>query len=402
MSAAVSSANSLGLSDPERQNMVDRAKGLVPALRERAVQADRDRAIPEITHREFKDAGFYRIHQPARFGGREWDISIMVHVASELGRACGSSAWVFTNLAVQSWFVGMHDPKAQEDVWGDNPEALVVSSFPAKGGTTRAADGGIVVDGLWSFSSGVDFADWNHLQVFVPQGEEPPEHRMALVPKSDFEIEDDWFVSGLAGTGSRSVRVREVFVPDHRTLPSRLIMGGPSPGSVVNDAPLYRMPPLTVGTKVFTGPALGIARGALEVIEDEMRERKSVGGVAMAELPTVQLRVAEAGAEIEAARALLLKDCADALSIAEAGGVPDLGQRGQWRVNNAFAAQLCLRAVERLQPITGARGLDPDSPFQRAWRDIHAATLQITSAWDVQAVNGGRIRFGLPSLDPRV
>jgi alkylation response protein AidB-like acyl-CoA dehydrogenase len=159
---------------------------------------------------------------------------------------------------------------------------------------------------------------------------------------------------------------------------------------------------MTIGTKVFGGPALGIARGALEDMTNEMRTRKNVVGLAMSEMPTVQVRIAEAGAEIEAAWALLIRDSLDAIAIAGRGKVPEIDQRARWRLNNAFAGQLCLRAVERLHPLVGARGLDADSPFQRAWRDIHAAVLQITMSWDIQSVNAGRIRFGLQSLDPRV
>ena len=122
----------------------------------------------------------------------------------------------------------------------------------------------------------------------------------------------------------------------------------------------------------------------------------------MAELPTAQARISEAGAEIEAAEALLLKDCADAMAIAEAGEVPEIDDRARWRRNNAFAVQLCVRALERLNPLVGARGLTPENDFLRMFRDVHAASLQITVAWDIQAVNAGRIRFGLPSLDPRV
>ena len=122
----------------------------------------------------------------------------------------------------------------------------------------------------------------------------------------------------------------------------------------------------------------------------------------MADLPTAQVRISEAGAEIDAAEALLLKDCSDAMAMAETGRVPAVGDRARWRRNNAFAVQLCLRAVERLHPLVGARGLTPGNHFLRMFADAHAASLQITVAWDIQAVNAGRIRFGLPSLDPRV
>ena len=375
---------------------------MVPALRQRALEADRNRGIPVETHQAFAAAGFYKLFQPARHGGYEMPLGMMVEVAGELGRGCGSSAWIFSNLAVQSWIIGMHQPAAQDDVWGPNPDALAASSFPLKGGTGRRVDGGLILNGGWSFASGIDFANWENLQVFIPKEQGPPDHRFVLVPKQDFTIEDDWFVTGLSGTASKSIVLRDVFVPEHRVLDTQLITGGLSPGSAVNPNPLYRVPVWSVGTKVFSGPALGIARGALELIEDELSGRVSVGAVNMSDIPTVQVRIAEAGAEIDCAEAVLLKDCDDAMRIAASSDRPSLAQRARWRRNNAFAGQLCLRAVERLHPLVGARGLDRDSLFQLAWRDVHAAVSQITMAWDIQAVNAGRVQFGLPSLDPRL
>lgn len=387
-----------------QQSMIERARAMIPELLQRARKAEQDRAVPRETFEMFSDEGFFRIHQPERYGGLGWDIGMMVRLGAELGQGCGSSCWIFSNLAVQNWILGMNNPEAQEDVWGDNPAALIASSFPAKGGKVERIEGGLIANGLWSFASGVDFADWNNMQVFVPpeNGEGPPEHRFALVPKSDYQIVDDWFSPGLAGTGSRSINLDNVFIPEHRTIPSTKLMGGPSPGSEINPGALYRVPPLTLGTKVFASPALGIAKGGLALLEAELGARNTVGNAPMAELPTVQMRIAEAGAEIDAAEALLLKDSADAMAIAEAGGVPVIDDRARWRRNNAFAVQLCVRALERLNPLVGARGLTPENDFLRMFRDVHAASLQITVAWDIQSVNAGRIRFGLPSLDPRV
>ena len=388
----------------EQTAMIADAQAMVPTLLERARKAEEDRAVPRETFDEFTEKGFFRIHQPEKFGGFGWDISMMVRLGAELGQGCGSSCWIFSNLAVQNWILGMNNPEAQDAVWGEKPTALVASSFPAKGGKVERTDGGLIANGLWSFASGVDFADWNNMQVFVPPegGEGPPEHRFALVPKDDYDVVDDWYSPGLAGTGSRTIKLDNVFIPEHMTIPSTKLMGGPSPGSVINSGALYRVPPLTLGTKVFASPALGIAKGGLKMIEDDLSGRNTVGNAPMAELPTAQARISEAGAEIEAAEALLLKDCADAMEIAEAGGVPEINDRARWRRNNAFAVQLCVKALERLNPLVGARGLTPENDFLRMFRDVHAASLQITVAWDIQAVNAGRIRFGLPSLDPRV
>ena len=282
------------------------------------------------------------------------------------------------------------------------PSALAASSFPTQGGAGRYVDGGIVLNGIWSFASGIDFVDWENLQVFIPKENGPPDHRFVLAHKSQFTVKDDWFVMGLSGTGSKSIVFKDAFVPEHRVLNTQLIGGGPSPGSAANPSALYKVPPWSVGTKVFSGVALGIARGALELMLEEMGTRLSVGKVKMSELPTVQMRVAEASAEIDAAAALLLKDCDDAMAVAETDEKPPLERRATWRLNNAFAGQLCLRAIERLHPLIGARGLGQDSLFLLAFRDIHAAVSQITMAWDIQTVNAGRIMFGLPSLDPRL
>jgi alkylation response protein AidB-like acyl-CoA dehydrogenase len=118
------------LSRPTREQILESARMMVPVLRERALKAERDRLIPVDTHRAFQEAGFYKLFQPGRYGGYEMPIGMMVEVASELGRGCGSSTWIFTNLAVQNWIIGMHQPQAQEEMWGNNPDALAASSFP--------------------------------------------------------------------------------------------------------------------------------------------------------------------------------------------------------------------------------------------------------------------------------
>ena len=225
-----------------RDDFIESARALVPALRERAAKAEADRRIPEATHQAFVETHLYRMFQPKRFGGHEMDLALMVDVAAELGRGCGSSAWNLTNIAVQSWIQGMHVPEVQEEIWGDHPEALVASAFPGKGSSVKKVDGGMVVDGLWSFGSGVDVADWNNMQIFLAQDGGPPNHYFGLVPRSDFEIVDDWFPTGLAATGSRSIKLSEVFIPDRRLQFTSNIKGGESPGSRINPSTLYKLP----------------------------------------------------------------------------------------------------------------------------------------------------------------
>ena len=385
-----------------REAFIESARELVPALRDRAEAAEANRRLPDETHQDFVDAGFYRLFQPGRYGGYELDFGLMIDVAAEIGRGCGSSCWIFTNLASQSWINGMHDPRAQEDLWGENDGALIASAFPAMKPSVQPVEGGFVVGGTWSFSSGIDFADWINIQFFVPRADGPPIHCFALVPKSDYEVIDDWFVTGLAATGSRSLRLEEVFIPAHRVQNTANIRGGPSPGSAINPGPLYRLPLFSIGVKLFSGTAIGIARGAVELIEDNMRQRTSSLGINLAEQQTVHVRIAESAAEIDAAWALMQRDCADAMRLSAAEIEPTLDQRVTWRRNDAFAGQLSVRAVERLYNLTGGRGLSATSPFQRAWRDVHASIQQIFMSWDLNAVNYGKVRLGLELTDVRL
>lgn len=386
----------------QRESLTAKAAAMVPALLERQKEADALRRIPDSTHRDFLEAGLYRIFQPRRYGGMECENRAIIDIAGELGRGCGSSAWIFTNLVAQSLVLSMNCREAQDDVWGANPEALIASGLSVSGGTATPVEDGIVLDGLWSFSSGVDFADWLHLQVFVPREEGPPEPRFALIPKGSFEVVDDWNATGLLATGSKSVRLNEVFVPNYRTVAAGVLSGGKGLSRDINSAPLYQISIWSAGTQIFSAPAVGIARGALDYVENEFKDRVGVVGVKLAELPTAQARVAEANAEIDAAKALLIQVSEEATDFAERDVHPELEQRARWRLNNAYATQLSIRAVERLYPLLGARGLDAANPFMRAWRDVHAVGQQITQAWDMQATNAGRIRFGLPSVDPRL
>ena len=361
------------------------------------------RTLPEATKQELVDGGFYRIFQPERYGGYEFDFVALLKLSAVFGRGCGSTAWVFANLAEHNRMNGMRHPQAQEELWADDKDATVSAAFPAEGASFTPVDDGVVLDGEWGFASGIDAATWNDFTIFLPRGgDAPPEHHFAMVPVSDIEIVDDWYVTGLCGTGSKSLRLHELFVPAHRLISSEQCRGGPTEGSAVNPGPLYRTPVYALGGKIFSSCALGIAQGALALITDDLAGRVGISHRKIADQPTAQTRIAEADAEITAAGALLEQDCIETMIFARAGEVPPLVRRMTWRRNDAYAAKLCVGAVERLHTLTGARRLSDRDLFQRAWRDIHAATSQIQLNWDAQSVNFGRVAFGMEPLDPRV
>ncbi len=385
-----------------REELVGRAREMVPVLRARAGEAERARRMPGETQRDFLDAGFYKIYRPKRFGGYEMEVGALVDVAAEVARGCGSSAWILSNVAGHEKGNGMRDPRAQEEVHAAGPEALTCACFPGKDAKTETVDGGVVLDGTWNFASGVDQASWNDFNIFLPREGTYPEHFFALVPKSDYEVIDDWYVTGLAATGSRSCRVSKVFVPAHRMQASETCKGGPTVGSEYNPAPIYKAPIWALGGKMFVSPLMGLAQGALDLTLENLGARRSITGADLGGQPTVHLRVAEADAAIDTARAVVDRDCRSAMHYARRGERPPTEERVRWRRNDAFAARLCIDAVEKLYQLAGARRLGTDDPFQRVWRDAHAAAAQITLAWDLQALNAGRVAFGLPPNDPRI
>src|SRR6202000_1123268 len=221
--------------------MATRAKGLIPQLRERAAKTEELRRLPPETERDLHDAGLFRIVQPKRGGGSEFDYVALVDCAHAIGRADASVAWNLANLASHHWMLGMFDKRAQDLVWNKDANALIASSFIFPAGRARKVDGGYVLRGSWPFSSGVDACEWNMLASVVSSDDEADgiQYRIFLLHKSDYRILDTWNVTGLRGTGSSDVEVKDAFVAEHMTVAVGDLAGGTTPGSKVNPNPLY-------------------------------------------------------------------------------------------------------------------------------------------------------------------
>jgi len=233
-------------------------------------------------------------------------------------------------------------------------------------------------------------------------GDGPPEPYLALVPLAECTIEDTWYASGLAATGSNDVVVEDLVVPAHRLLGFMEIRGGPSPGSAVNPGFLYQLPMYGMFSFNLVGCAIGAARGAIEALIERIRDRDSITGARIAELASVQLRVAESQSEIDAATALMLRNLDEINRLGRSGEMQSLDDRVRYRRDNAFAAQLSTRAVDRIYPLLGGAGLASDDPIQRAWRDVHAIAQHIALIWDLQGGLWGAVALGQPCSDPRI
>jgi 3-hydroxy-9,10-secoandrosta-1,3,5(10)-triene-9,17-dione monooxygenase len=188
---------------PSPDDLVTRAESLIPFLRKRAGDADRSGEFSPEAIRQLREAGFFRILQPARFGGYGLDPATLWSVTRQLGRGCGCTAFIISQLAVHSWIVGMFEASAQAEVFKDAGDAIVsnLSVGVRRQMKGTMTDGGHVVSGVWDFASGIDFADWVIAAVRVPNADGIMEERIALVPRQEFAVEQDsWTMVGTRAT----------------------------------------------------------------------------------------------------------------------------------------------------------------------------------------------------------
>jgi alkylation response protein AidB-like acyl-CoA dehydrogenase len=380
-----------------REALLARARALVPILRERAVETEQLRRLPDETLRDFREAGLIGLMKPQKFGGPEVRMDLAMEVTAELARGDGSAAWVWVILTCHDPLAAFFPERAQEEFWAD-PEALMASSF-APTGKAEPVDGGYRLSGRWSYCSGIDAAGWVMLGAVTGMTGPVPQMAYLLVPRGDFTVIDDWHVVGLRGTGSKSAVVDGAFVPAHRALNLADAAGGTAPGGKVHPSPLYRTPMMAFFPFFIASPAAGIARGGLEAFIAEMNERQMATGGAMAKLPTVWLRIAEASALIDAADLLYKRSLRETMDLILAGETLSLEHRARSRRDQTYAIVLAKRAIELLVAVEGARGLRQDHPVQRAWRDLQAVSAHLVAGWDAPALTYGGVVLGEAPLN---
>jgi 3-hydroxy-9,10-secoandrosta-1,3,5(10)-triene-9,17-dione monooxygenase len=380
--------------------MIARAEALIPRLRDRASRTEELRRLPPETERDLHESGLFRIVQPKRVGGSEFDYVALVDCADAIGQADASVAWNLANLASHQWMLGMFDKRAQDLVWNKDANVLIASSFIFPAGRARKVDGGYVLRGSWPFSSGVDSCEWNMLASVVSSDDEADgiEYRIFLVNKNDYKINDTWNAAGLRGTGSNDVEVKDAYVAEPMTVAVNDLAGGPTPGSTVNPNALYALPVFSLFPYVLSGVALGNAQACLDDYVEVARHRASTYNRAkLGDLQSTQIKIAEASAKIDAARLIMRSTCIEVMADARRGYVPDVAAKTKLRRDGAFAVNLCTEAVSLLFSASGARGLFTNAALQRQFRDAHAINSHLAFNFDAAGTNFGRVALGLPS-----
>jgi len=365
------------MAESNQQAVIAGVTDLLPALRQRAQEAEDSRMLPAESVKALAETGFFRLLQPKSAGGLEADPVTFFTAVRLIASACGSTGWVSSVVGVHPWQLALFPPQAQADVWGADPGTRMSSSY-APTGKAKLVPGGYELNGRWSFSSGCDHATWVLLGGIVTNDDgQPVDFCTFLVPAADYVIDDVWDTVGLRGTGSNDIVVENVFVPAHHALSFTDVTKCRCPGHEVNSGPLYRIPFGSIFSYAITTPIIGMATGAYQahVEYQQRRVRASYVGQKSADDPFAQVRVAEAAALIDVAWLALERDMTELMGHANAGEKIPLPLRLRVRRDQVTGTGQAIRAVDLLFENSGGRALKMGTPIQRFWRDAHAGRV---------------------------
>lgn len=383
------------------EEILGKVRDLLPALRDRAQEAEELRRVPPESVKGLQETGFFRLLQPVRHGGFEAHPLTFYTAVKHIASACGSTGWVASVLGVHPWHVGLFDSRAQDEVWAEDQDVRISSSYAPVGRATPV-EGGFRFSGKWSFSSGCDHATWVLLGGLVMNDEgKPVDFRTFLLPISDYTINDVWDTVGLRGTGSNDIMVQDAFVPEHRTLSMMHTARCICPGQDVNPGPLFRMPYGTIHPYAITAPMIGMAVGAYETHVGATRERirSAYMGEKSSEDPFAQVRIALAANDIDCAWLLLERDINEEMAHAVAGTKIPVETRLRARGDQVLGSAKAISAIDRLFESAGGKAIDNGLALPRFWRDAHAARVHAANDPERALVMYGKGELGIQVRD---
>lgn len=355
-----------------REELVKRAAGLRPLLRECAARGDAERVVPQEVVDALAEAGVFRLLTPRRFGGYETDLRTLTEVSEALGEADGSAAWVGMIISVTNWLACLFPDQAQEDVFGADPDARV-TGVAAPTGAAERVPGGWRVTGRWLYNSGAPYATWAAVGALLKDSDgSVRDQALMLIPASELAVEDTWHMAGMRGTAGNTLAGRDVFVPEHRVLSVTAAAEGAYPRSDRDEA-LYGAAFGPMLLLCLVGPLLGLGRAALDTVVEAAGTKPLAFTVhgRQADSIGVQTQIAQAALQLETARLLTYQ----AVDEVDRGVVGPLAYatRAHIRARTGYAAQQVVEAINTLLNAHGSAAFADDSPLQRIWRDANTA-----------------------------
>jgi len=383
--------------------LLERIEAILPTIAANAGKAEELRTVPDENIRLLKETGFTRAFQPKKYGGEEISLPEFCECVATLAGACASTAWAGSLLNTHQHQLALFSAQAQADVWGEDPLATVSSSV-APFGKIEEVDGGVMLSGDMTWSSGCDHAEWA-IMGFLRAGSAvnpAPHTHFAIVPRSEYEIIDDWYACAMKGSGTKTLKIRDVFVPNYRIESAQALMEGKSSGyGLYPDSEIFFAAYRPYFACGFAAIGLGIAERMIDWFVDRSKTR--VRAYTLAEVGKdvpAYMRLAESRHQVNAARALLEKDWNDLATQCRKQVLQSPGQLANWRTNQAYAVKMCIEAVDRLFESSGANAWFNDNEAQRLFRDSHMTAAHAYTDYDVCKQIYGRHLIGLEP-DPR-
>ncbi|MFP3550790.1 acyl-CoA dehydrogenase family protein [Paraburkholderia sp. SIMBA_049] len=384
---------------PASETLIERARAMIPMLRELGPEHDSAKRISDDVARRLREAGFFRICQSKENGGYGLRPSVLWRVCREIGRGDSATAWVLGLAGLHPWMAGMFGERAQDEVFAGGRDAVVLS---LTGNVGRGVDASLsgdyyVLDGKWTYASGIDVADWAALLVDVPTAESQRELRLLLVPKDSFRIDhSSWNVFGMKGTGSKDVYLENERVPLYRSVKWTDIQKIEYPGRVRNKGPLYSVPHTSLFVMSVAGAIVSVAHGLLDIYAETVKKRIPAGlSAPQTEDRFTLAELGKAAAKIEGAFNILMHDVDEMWDCAEAGKQFTQTQRARYRTDGAVICDMALAAADDLVRNLGG-SLMPLGPAERYFRDLHSMASHFLMQVNPSAELYGRVLLGLP------
>jgi len=367
---------------PTAAELVERARELAPLIRKHAAAGEANRRVEEEVIAATAKAGLMRVCTPKRYGGWEMNTRAMLDVSSAVAEADGATGWVVNLNNICCWLTSLLPVKAQDEVFGADPDARV-SGVLTPSATTTKVDGGYRISGAWHYNSGGWHSQWALLGFpIVNEAGEPVDQGLGWVPMAELEREDTWFVAGMKATGSICLKAKDVFIPHHRMFSIPRAIEGDYPTEMRGKEAFYRSAFIPILSIILVGPILGLGRAALEFVRQKANSRtiaytffeKQTSSVAF------QLQVAEAAMMIDTAHLHAYRAADDVDQAAQRGVYPDMLTRARVRADTGYVVEKITQAIDKLLFAHGSAGFADASPLQRIWRDAavgsrHAVVL---------------------------
>jgi len=381
----MASAATLPVADasiPTAEQLLHRARAMIPVLKERGQRCVAERDVPLESIAEMQEAGFFKILQPRRWGGFEMHPNAFYDVQKALAEGCMSTGWMYGVVGCHPYEIALFHEEAQAEVWGDDTSTLVSSSYQPVGKVT-VVDGGFRLSGRWGFSTGSVHCKWVVLGALVPPSEPDgaPDMRAFLLPRSDYTIDlDSWHVFGLQGTGSHDVIVDDVFVPEYRT--HRAIDGFhcTNPGQKTNTGVLYTLPWAQVFMRSVSTAAFGGARAAINAAIDIAQSRVSTNtGEASKSDPFLLAAISKAYAQVTEMEQTLRLTFEDLMGHAERGEPIPIEKRTLYAYNSSTVVRRMAELVDGMMQLLGGRAIYTSSAIIQPWLDLNAGRAHVAN-----------------------